>query len=49
MKPSKQSKSLIDIVRPKQEIRYAVIEIPKTLNRFVVLPSINEKKYVIFR
>ena len=29
------------------EIRYAVIEIPKTINRFVVLPSTDEKQYVI--
>ncbi|RKR11969.1 polyphosphate kinase [Flavobacterium sp. 90] len=29
------------------EIRYAVIEIPKTINRFVVLPSNDEKQYVI--
>jgi polyphosphate kinase len=28
-------------------VRYAVIEIPKTINRFVVLPSTDEKKYVI--
>jgi polyphosphate kinase len=29
------------------EVRYAVIEIPKTINRFVVLPSHDEKHYVI--
>lgn len=29
------------------EVRYAIIEIPKTMNRFVVLPSENEKQYVI--
>ena len=29
------------------EVRYAVIEIPKTMNRFVVLPSDDEKHYVI--
>ncbi|MEG2103464.1 MAG: polyphosphate kinase 1, partial [Flavobacterium sp.] len=29
------------------EVRYAVIEIPKTINRFVVLPSEDEKQYVI--
>jgi len=48
MKPTKPSRSLLNIVKPKQEIRYAVIEIPKTINRFVVLPSSNEKKHVIF-
>lgn len=29
------------------EIRYALIEIPKNINRFVVLPSEGEKQYVI--
>ena len=32
---------------PVQEVRYAVIEIPKTINRFVILPSKNEKQYII--
>jgi polyphosphate kinase len=31
----------------KQEIRYAVIEIPKSINRFVVLPSDDDKHYII--
>ncbi|MCW4468008.1 polyphosphate kinase 1 [Flavobacterium sp. MFBS3-15] len=31
----------------KNEVRYAVIEIPKTINRFVQLPSNSEKKYII--
>ncbi len=31
----------------KPEIRYAVIEIPKSENRFVVLPSENENQYII--
>lgn len=31
----------------KQEIRYAVVEIPNTINRFVVLPSDSEKNYII--
>jgi polyphosphate kinase len=30
-----------------QEVRYAIIEIPKMVNRFVVLPPINDKQYVI--
>lgn len=30
-----------------EEIKYAVIEIPNTINRFVVLPSISEKQYII--
>ena len=29
------------------EIRYAIIEIPRTLNRFVVLPSTDEKQSII--
>ena len=30
-----------------QEVRYAIVEIPSTINRFVVLPSNNEKQYII--
>ncbi len=47
MKP-KADKSLLDLVKTKQEVRYALIELPKTLNRFVVLPSSDEKKYIMF-
>lgn len=36
-----------DLAKIKKVIRYALIEIPKTINRFVVLPSGNEKQYVI--
>ncbi|WP_264564047.1 polyphosphate kinase 1 [Flavobacterium sp. N3904] len=35
------------VMKKNQEVRYAVIEIPKMINRFVVLPSDNEKQYVI--
>ena len=35
------------IMSKDAEVRYAVIEIPKAINRFVVLPSNNEKQYVI--
>jgi polyphosphate kinase len=38
---------LINLVKSKHEVRYAVIELPKTINRFVVLPSHNEKQYVM--
>lgn len=47
MRGAKPSKSLLNIVKTKKEVRYAVIEIPKTINRFVVLPSSVEKKYII--
>ena len=30
-----------------KEIRYAVVEIPNTINRFVVLPSNSEKQYIM--
>lgn len=30
-----------------KEIRYAVVEIPNTINRFVVLPSNSKKQYII--
>lgn len=35
------------VMKVEAEVRYAIIEIPKTMNRFVVLPSENEKQYVI--
>ena len=38
---------LLGLVKEKPEVRYAVVEIPKSINRFVVLPSINDKQYII--
>jgi len=35
------------VMNKNAEVRYAVIEIPKTINRFVVLPTNNEKHFVI--
>lgn len=35
-----------DETSPKK-VRYAVVEIPKTINRFVVLPSSDERQYII--
>lgn len=35
------------VMKKNNEVRYAIIEIPKTVNRFVVLPSDSEKQYVI--
>ena len=35
------------VMKKKAEVRYAIIEIPTTINRFVVLPSSDNKKYVI--
>lgn len=48
MKTPKYSKNDSNVEKIKKEIRYAVIEIPKTINRFVVLPSSDEKKHIIF-
>jgi polyphosphate kinase len=48
MKPKAKSSSILSMVKsPKPEIRYAIIEIPKTVNRFVELPKNNEKQYII--
>ncbi len=44
---SEVKSKLLGLVKQKKEIRYAVIEIPKTINRFVVLPSKDEKQYVM--
>lgn len=46
MKSKEQSK-VLGIVKPKKEIRYAIIEIPKNINRIVELPSIDEKLYIM--
>lgn len=35
------------VMKKDSEVRYAIIEIPKTMNRFVVLPSNDDKQYVI--
>jgi polyphosphate kinase len=35
------------VMKKNAEIRYAIIEIPKTMSRFVVLPSLDNKQYVI--
>ena len=35
------------VMKQNSEVRYAILEIPKTINRFVVLPSNNENKYII--
>ena len=45
MKPTKES--FFDTFLPKQDVKYAIVEMPKTVNRFVVLPSNNEKQYII--
>lgn len=39
--------SFLGIKKAKKEVRFAVIEIPKTINRFVVLPSSSDKQYII--
>jgi polyphosphate kinase len=46
MKPQ-ENLSIIDKLKSKKDIRYAVIEIPKTINRFVVLPTVNDKQYIM--
>lgn len=35
------------VMKKNAEVRYAMIEIPNTINRFVVLPSNDKKQYVI--
>ncbi|MBE0390437.1 polyphosphate kinase 1 [Flavobacterium sp. PL002] len=35
------------VMKKEAEVRYAIIEIPKTMNRFLVLPSDDDKQYVI--
>lgn len=42
-----EKSSILGFVKNKKEIRYALIEIPKNINRVVVLPSIGEKQYIM--
>lgn len=46
MKPEQKPK-VLGLVKPKKEVRYAIIEIPKSFNRIVVLPAIGEKQYIM--
>ncbi len=46
MNTNEKSK-VLGFVKPKKEVRYAIIEIPKNINRIVVLPTIGEKKYIM--
>lgn len=48
MKPENASSGLKNIFGlGKKDVRYALIEIPKSINRFVVLPDEGEKKFII--
>ena len=43
----KNKTGIISQLLNDREIRYAIVEIPKTVNRFVVLPSNSEKQHII--
>lgn len=47
MKPIEQKSKLLGLIKPKSEIRYAIIEMPKNINRIVELPSVDEKQYIM--
>ena len=44
---NKISTKLLGITKTKNEVRYALIELPKTINRFVALPADDKKQYII--
>ena len=46
MKTDEKTK-LLGLVKPKKEVRYAIVEIPKNINRIVELPSTKEKQYIM--
>jgi polyphosphate kinase len=46
MKSDKKA-TMLGLVKPKPEVRYAIIEIPKNINRIVVLPTVEEKQYIM--
>lgn len=47
IKPKKDKGTETGQTDLKPQVRYALVEIPKTINRFVVLPSSTDKQYVI--
>ena len=47
MKAEPKSTILSLVKKTRQEVRYAIIEIPKNTNRIVELPEINGKQYLI--
>ncbi|WP_445458000.1 polyphosphate kinase 1 [Flavobacterium sp. HNIBRBA15423] len=47
MNDESQSSTNKEKTNKEKEIRYAVVEIPSTVNRFVVLPTNSEKQYII--
>ncbi|MDD3005178.1 polyphosphate kinase 1 [Flavobacterium sp.] len=48
MKSKQKASSILGKMKPsKSEIHYAIIEIPNTINRFVELPKIDNKQYII--
>lgn len=46
MKPQEKPK-VLGLVKPKKEIRYALIEMPKNINRIVELPNKDWKQYIM--
>jgi len=46
MKTDQKSK-ILGLIKPKPEVRYAIIEMPKSINRIVVLPNENEKQFIM--
>lgn len=42
-----EKKSFLSLSKSKKDKRYGLIEIPKTINRFVVLPSHTKEKFII--
>ena len=48
MKSAEEKTSVLNVLKkPKKEIRYALIEIPRTFNRILVLPAKNGKQYIM--
>jgi polyphosphate kinase len=37
------NKSLIDVITRSKDVKYALVEMPKNINRFVIMPSTDEK------
>jgi polyphosphate kinase len=44
---NEEKKSLLDVLKRVKDVKYALIEIPKNINRFVIMPSSDDKINII--
>jgi len=42
-----ENKSLLDVIKRSKDVKYALVEMPKTINRFVIMPSTDKNINII--